>query len=191
MKQNKELIAITGIIGSGKSTVCSILRELGKTTIDCDTINADLLKDKDYLIGLEKLFPDAFDAPLALNKTKLRNIIFTSKEERERLNRYAHPQILKRMLETVDLLSAQKIFVEVPLLIDDSFISTFDRIWIVDAEPNSQTKRIMERDHVTKEDAERMILSQNILSYRKPTVHIKNTGNVAELKEGILQLLRE
>ena len=60
MNQNKTNIAITGQIGSGKSTVCNILREIGEECLDCDEINRKLLQNTEYLIGLKRLFPSVF-----------------------------------------------------------------------------------------------------------------------------------
>ena len=142
MKQNKQIIAITGLIGSGKSTVCAILRKKGEITLNCDEINAELLTEKKYIDGLQKLFPQAFVEGL-LHKNVLRKIVFSSDNERLKLNEYSHKEIKKRLEEKIKEISAQKIFVEVPLLTDQMFISLFDTIWIVKAEENEQLQRII------------------------------------------------
>ena len=53
-------VAITGGIGSGKSTVSDMLRKMGKTVYDADKINAELLTDESYLEKLRANFPEAF-----------------------------------------------------------------------------------------------------------------------------------
>ena len=70
-------VAITGGIGSGKSTVSDMLRKMGKTVYDADKINAELLTDESYLEKLRANFPEAFTGG-ELDKKKLAETIFSS-----------------------------------------------------------------------------------------------------------------
>ncbi len=186
MKRNK-VVAITGGIGSGKSTVLTYINELGGITASADDFNRDLLKDEEYLLGLKKLFPTAFVNGRFV-KSVLRDMVFFDKQQLKILNEYAHAAIWKKIKEVVES-SDENIFVEIPLLNgDDCHIDMFDRIWVVVS--SLSVKRAALRDNVSEENIILIASNQINDSDRKlfATDVIFNDGDISELKKTVEEL---
>ena len=147
-------VAITGIIGSGKSEVSKILREKGECVLSADEINAKLLTDSDYLKKLNKVFPETF-IDGSFDKKKLSSIVFSDEKELEKLNALAHPEIMKTMFRLAS--EKELVFCEIPLLRDE-WVEFFDYVWIVSCDSEEKRiERICNRDGRSLEQAKQMI----------------------------------
>lgn len=178
------ITAITGTIGSGKSEVGRILRGLGKIVLDCDKINAELLKDDKYLSELEKLFPYAFSDGV-FNKNVLSRQIFEDENERKKLNDLAHPYILKKLSEELNIYSGEDVFVEIPLLNDENS-GLFDRVIVVVSDKDAKIGRITSRDKIFVEQAEKRLASQTERTdYNLPVIIIKNNSDKTDLENKV------
>ena len=143
------LVALTGGIGSGKSYIMRLFEGLGAKSIYSDKINASLLQEKSYIIGLKNE---------TLDKRALRNLIFSSECDRKKLNEYSHAKIMQRIKDSV---SKDRVTVcEIPLLSEGNFRACFDKIIYVDAPDAVRVRRICERDGVTEEEAAAAIRAQ-------------------------------
>jgi len=175
--------AITGTIGSGKSAVGDVLRAQGKTVIDCDRINADLLTDKYYLSKLEKEFPYAFDDGI-FNKKELAKRVFADDKERMKLNSISHPIILSELKEII----AQKdgdVFVEIPLL-KEEFLQLFDRIVYVICDREIKLARICKRNSISREEAIKRLDSQREIKFNElPAIYIINNSDLESLDKEV------
>ena len=184
----RTLVAITGKIGSGKSTVGRILLQKGYPVIDCDEINAELLRDNDYLDALHALFPQSFPNG-AFDKKALSKLVFSNENNRKTLNRIAHPIIFQRVSE-----QAQKydglVFCEIPILFGTGQEKTFDYIWVVRSDNDTLINRVGTRDHRDQEETRSILSSQNDLC---PTdnaiIYIDNDGTLKELEQQVDQAL--
>lgn len=191
MKQNKKIIAVTGIIGSGKSTVLSVLQSIGEYTLSCDEINRELLYNEEYLKGLEILFPKAFTSG-KLDKSAIRNAIFHNEEEREKLNSYAHKKIKEKLIEEIEKSPSSRVFVEIPLLNQVDFVDLFDEIWVIKATENVRIERIIKRDNISKEEAISKIKTQNeLFDFKQKTIYIYNDTNTQNLAKEIRELIKK
>lgn len=191
MKQNKKIIAVTGIIGSGKSTVLSVLQSIGEYTLSCDEINRELLYNEEYLKGLEILFPKAFTSG-KLDKSAIRNAIFHNEEEREKLNSYAHKKIKEKLIEEIEKSPSSRVFVEIPLLNQVDFVDLFDEIWVIKATENVRIDRIIKRDNISKEEAISKIKTQNeLFDFKQKTIYIYNDTNTQNLAKEIRELIKK
>lgn len=154
-------IGVTGGIASGKSLVCSFLREFGIPVISADEIVKELQKDAYYLMKIKELFgSEVFDGE-NLNRKKLANIIFSDENKRKLLNKLLHPPVLLEIKKRMESLKDHKIIaVEVPLLFEVGIEDWFDEIWVVYIPKDLQVKRIIERDNITEEEALLRINSQ-------------------------------
>lgn len=140
-------IAVTGGIGSGKSTVAEFLRSKGLPVFSCDEIYHKLIKQKDYLAAIEARFSNTTKDGKLL-KEKLSQIVFTDKDALEALNSITHPLIIKELEKEMEEVQAPFVFAEVPLLFEGKFDSRFDRILVVLREKHSRIHAIMKRDRL-------------------------------------------
>lgn len=148
-------IAICGGVGSGKSTVSRILRDLGAFVVSADEINAKLLSDLNYIKEIENIFPSVVHNN-QINKKELAEIVFQNEESRARLMALSHPIIFDKMLAAA---RGQRIaFFEIPLFSKCKI--GFDSVWFVSADLKDRIDAIMRRDGVTKAFAERVLFLQ-------------------------------
>ncbi len=155
----KKSIAITGGIGSGKSTVATILKKMQFPVFSCDEINRKLLCDETYLMCLREIFPECFSGE-KLDKARLSEQVFSDKEKRNRLDALAHPWIMRRLSEEMQKETQSIVFAEVPLLFECGFEKNFDVAIVVLRERNIRLQAIMDRDATSKAEAEKRIAAQ-------------------------------
>ncbi len=185
------MIAITGGIGSGKSTATEILSQYGDV-VSCDKINAELLSDPSYLASLNKLFPQCFGND-GFDRRKMAQLIFSDEEARKRLNGISHPMILKKLSEKLKDCKKEVVFIEVPLLKGTAFESCFSEIIVVTASKEKKLERIEKRDNVDRDLAEKKIASQESdLTFKNATVYyIDNSGTMDDLIKDCAQLVKK
>lgn len=150
MRQNK-IIAITGGIGSGKSTVAKILRDKGYSVYSCDEIYAELTRDKEFLEKLNGQFGDILNADGWLNRKKLSQIVFADAEKLKLLNSITHPAIYDRIL-TLSSGRDDVCFFEVPLLFEDGKENMFDEVIVVLRDKEKRIEEVMRRDELSEEE---------------------------------------
>ena len=192
MKQNKLVIAITGLIGSGKSFLMQILADSGEICIDCDAINRELLSSPEYLNGLKEFFPEAFYLG-KFDKSVLKNLIFHSEEKRKLLNSYAHKKIKEELKKRIEShVNAKRVFVEIPILnqTDSNFVEMFDKVIVVKADKELLLNRITSRDTIDNESAIRIVNTQSDnYDFSVPTVVVTNNGDKNALQEQLREIL--
>ena len=171
-------IAISGGIGSGKSAVTAILRSLGACVVVADEVNAELLRDKDYIDLIENTFPCVVHNKV-INKKELADLVYNDEEKRALLMRLAHPRIFERMFSAYP--EAKVVFYEIPLLSKTDVC--FDKVWFVYSDRDVRVRRIVERDSVSDEMAYRLISLQREedLLREKADVVIDNSGTTEDL----------
>ena len=190
MTQNKRVIAVTGHIGSGKSTVCKTLGQYG-TVLSCDRINAEMLQDERYLAKLQDAFPFAFEEG-KFNKQKFSHAVFSDENVRKKLNELAHPEILKRIFEKINESADELIFVEVPLLSGTPFESFFSEVVVVTAPWETRKKRVMARDSVTEAEAERKLLTQTApLVFPQAKTYVIENVDLEKTQKDCAQLIEK
>ena len=178
-------IVIAGGVGSGKSAVTKILRDLGAKVVVADEVNSELLKEPEYVCLIENTFPTVVHNKV-INKKELAALVYRDEEKRRTLMDLAHPRIFDRMLAAYPHESL--VFYEIPLLSKSNI--RFDQIWFVCADPAVRVARIMNRDGVSKERAERVLLLQREEEsfLTRADVVIKNDGNLDALCENVKTL---
>jgi len=178
-------IAIIGGIGSGKSTVLGIVRELGFAVRSADEINNELLSDKQYLRLLGAAFPDVI-VEGKVDRDNLRAQIFTDKAKRLMLNNIAHP-LIKRRIAVID---DDPLFVEIPLIIESNMHEDFDEIILVRSKMRKRLKRIKQRKYM-KGMAMKVIRAQmsdkKLLPYS--SIVVNNDGTLDELKQIVKEVV--
>ena len=168
-------IAITGTIGSGKSTVASYLRNKGYFVFDCDEVNRELL-NSDILV-------EYFDNGL-LDKKKLANIVFNDEKKRLLLESIMHPLILERMKKESG--KHDPFFAEVPLLFEVNWDKYFDKVLLVVVDEKTALNRLVARG-LTIEESEQRIKNQMSIKEKieRSDVIIYNDSSLFSLYEKI------
>ncbi|ECB9644854.1 dephospho-CoA kinase [Listeria monocytogenes] len=158
-------IGLTGSVATGKSTVSNMIQQAGIPLVDADIAarkvvepGTEGLKEIVAYFGEEVLLADG-----TLDRAKLGEIIFKDKEKREKLNEITHPRVKDYMLEARERFfraGKELVFFDIPLLFESHLESLVDQIVVVWTTPETELKRLMERNNLTKEDALRRIESQ-------------------------------
>jgi len=151
-------VAITGSIGSGKSEMGRILRNIGYTVIDSDVLAGDLLEKGQVVHGLViELFGDKITDELGnIRRDLLADRIFVHPDEKEKLENMMHPRIWEEVERLHQQHVSEKvIFTEVPLLFETNSQSRFDKSVVVIVEKNIAIDRLMKERNFNYEQAER------------------------------------
>ncbi|ACL76419.1 dephospho-CoA kinase [Ruminiclostridium cellulolyticum] len=167
MIQNRKsiVLGITGGIGSGKSTVSSILKELGAVVIDADVISREVVEPgKRALEELTQEFgKDILDDWGQLNRKKLAARVFNDENKLGILNSIVHKyvaQIIKENVEEQLLKQTKVIVIDAPIPIKNGFLDLCDEVWTVFALMEKRVDRVMKRNSMTYEEAVSRIRSQ-------------------------------
>ena len=180
-------IGIVGGIGSGKSTVSNILRELGYMVIDCDAVYKDITNEKEYIDLIDKTFPRcAIDGQI--DRTILGNQVFNDKNKLAQLNSLAHPLVLKRLDEIINN-QDKDVFIEVQV-VDDRMKNYLDKILFVSSDVKFRIQRVMARSGYSKEYVKKIIASQTSNEeYEKMATYIVlNNKGPLELRQQLIRL---
>lgn len=155
-------VGLTGGIGSGKTTVAALFRELGVTVIDADDISRELTAPGGAALpsileafGLPVFHPDG-----TLNRVALRERIFADPEERRKLERILHPMIYAGLEERGRRATPPYAVFCVPLLLETAQRGWVDRVLVIDAPPEAQKERIRRRDGMDNELIGKILASQ-------------------------------
>lgn len=119
-------VAVIGGIGSGKSEVLRIAKEMGANTLGADEVNAQLLENDGYIREVESAF-EGVVANGRIDRKKLADIVFSDPDALKKLNALAHPRILERISND----RRDPLIVEMPLLFEIGAQSLFDEIVLV------------------------------------------------------------
>ena len=190
MTQSNFKIAITGGIGSGKSEVCSILRNAGYPVYSCDKIYSRLLSGGIFDKDLKNCFGEQIFNGDKLDKKKLASIVFNSEEELKKLNKITHHKILECAF---DNMKAHKLsFLEVPLLFENGFEVLFDGVIVVLRNLEDRVQSIVKRDSISTKEAILRINSQfdyNKCDFAKYYV-IHNNSNLEHLHDSVNDIIK-
>lgn len=185
-------IAITGGIGSGKSTVSNIIKNLGYTVVSTDEITAKLHADQNVLLKIKEIFPSAVtgEKQLILDKNILSEEIFFDKEKLSRLNKLMHPLIMNNTFAILDKYPVA--FAEVPLLFESKLESMFDKVIVVKRDKDSRVSSVIKRSNLTENQVLSRINNQidyDTFDFSKYNVIIND--NLDTLEQKVKNLLAE
>lgn len=184
--QPSYVLAITGGIATGKSTVSQYLKKLGFVVIDADSIVGKLYEDE----AVVKKIADTFNLNIPIDKAKLANIVFKEPKERKKLETILHPLVFEQIQAQKETYNEHILFLDIPLLFEAGY-STYDASILIDASKDNQIKRLMKRNRYTKKEAGLRIDAQMPLDEKRKlaTVVIENNDSIESLYEKIDKLL--
>lgn len=158
----KYTVAVTGGIGSGKSTVANAFSRLGITVVDADIIAREVvepgqpaLQSISQHFGPEMLLPDG-----GLNRRALREKIFNSPDDKRWINALLHPLIHQRTGYLIQQAPSPYVLWVVPLLVENNLQDQADRILVVDVPVECQIQRTMQRDNISRAQVEQILAAQ-------------------------------
>ncbi len=190
MKRNKVKIAITGGIGSGKSTVAKYVKEAGYNVVSCDEVYGKLLLNSDFLKEICDEFGNVLTSDGLLDRKKLSELVFADKKKLDNLNKLTHGKIME---EVFDECTDEINFVEVPLLFENGFERLFDEVIVVLREECVRIDCIVKRDNITREQVKNRLKNQfnyNNYNFAKYYV-IHNNALLPDLKRQTDKVLNE
>lgn len=196
-KPRKKLcVGLTGGIGSGKSTVAAMFKEYGTAVIDSDTISHQLTQPAGAAIpSIRAAFgDDCIDASGALDRARMRQLVFSDPAAKRRLEAILHPLIRTHMLaEAEQALSAHSpyLLLVVPLLLETAnYRELVQRVLVVDCAEATQVARAMQRSGLNEEEVH-AIMSQQITRaerLRQADDIIHNDADLDSVREQVQQL---
>jgi dephospho-CoA kinase len=186
------VVAVTGGIGSGKSTVARLFREHGAPIIDTDEISRELVQPGSTALkkiidsfGTEYLNKDG-----SLNRARLRAHIFSNASARTALQDILHPLIRQKVLERLNSIEAPYCLVIIPLLAETGNQYPHDRVLVVDVDPDTQVQRTRSRDNLDEQTIKNILDAQATREQRLAlaTDVLDNNGTLSELSAAVDKL---
>ena len=183
-------IAVIGGVGSGKSTVLSMLRNAGEEVVDCDAVYREVKKDAHYKKELVEEFGDVITDG-EIDNNKVATIVLGDKEKLSRLNALAHPYVKRDLDKKCD--GKKRVFVEVQVFENGLLADYFDKVWLVVGDRQTRLSRVVARDDCDTERVERIMAAQPRDEDRKKAGYtiIVNDGSFRELQETVNKKLKE
>lgn len=190
MRQSNIKIAVTGGIGSGKTTVCNLINKLGYPVFSCDDVYADLLKGNSLSAEIAGEFGDGILTDGKIDRSKLSQYVFNDKEKLTKLNKITHGKIFKEMFSRAEALKGL-VFFEVPLLFEEGYQSLFDGVVVVLREVGERISSVVKRDKLSVDEIEKRIKSQYNYDNSSFTQYyvIHNCGKIDDLCDIINEIL--
>ncbi|KFZ36185.1 dephospho-CoA kinase [Shewanella mangrovi] len=186
------IVGLTGGIGSGKSTVANLFAELGVVIVDADIIAREVVaKGSNGLQQIVNHFGDTIlTADGALDRAKLREHIFQHPNERTWLNALLHPLIRQRMVAQCQQARSPYALMVVPLLFENHLERLVNHTLVIDIAEETQIRRTIERDQVSKAQVRSIMSSQIGREQRLKGADdvVSNEGDVDALRSQILAL---
>jgi dephospho-CoA kinase len=189
-------IGLTGGIGSGKSTVSGFLREAGAAIIDTDAISRALTLPGGAAMPAiaEKFGADFVATDGALDRDRMRSLVFSDISAKRRLEAILHPLITAEALAQADAAVAPLIVFDVPLLVESGrWRPRLARVLVVDCSTQTQIERVLQRPGWTLERVEGALAAQTTREARRAAADavLLNDGlPLVALRNEVLDLAR-
>ena len=193
----KKKIAITGGIGSGKSTVLREISKMGYPVFSCDEIYKKVIITPTYMEEIGCHFPNCIKDG-KVDRQALSTAIFQNENSRKKLNELSHPLIMSNLLTQMDASPSRVVFAEVPLLFEGNFESLFDGVIVVSRKIEERIQSLIVRDNITKEEINARISAQ--FDYHSETAVqrlkncnayiVENEGDISNLQTKISQFIQ-
>lgn len=185
------IVALTGGVGSGKSTVARAFARLGVDIVDADVVARQVVEPSQPALReiVNKYGHSVLHADGTLNRAHLRKRIFRSPTDKQWLNNLLHPLIHQKTCDLLAKTQSSWCLWVVPLLIENNLHKQPNRVLVVDVDPTVQLVRTMMRDDISCEEANNIITAQTSRQKRLAMADdvIDNSGT----PEAIMSLVSE
>lgn len=185
-------VGLTGGIGSGKTTVTDLFASYGAAIIDADKIAHQLIVPKQLALAkIQAQFGDRFiNNDGSLDRTQLKQLIFSSADDKKKLENILHPLIYAEILNQVKKLNTSYVILSLPLLMETGGEQFVDRILVIDCSVATQIQRVQTRDQLPEAMIQAIIVSQVQRKQRLKAADdvIDNSGKTMLLAEQVKKL---
>lgn len=191
--ENLLVVGLTGGIGSGKSTVGSIIAESGIPVIDTDRVTHNLLDDRNSAVHrqvVELFGKDVLGPTGTIDRKKLGEAVFDKPHSKQlrALESVLHPAIAQSVtnrLRSLGKAGERIVVLEVPLLVEAGWTKLVDLVVVVDCDEDVQFGRYMERTGADHNEAQSRIASQTSREDRRQVADhvLDNSGSISFLEE--------
>jgi dephospho-CoA kinase len=190
-----KLVGLTGGIGTGKSTVARMIRDLGVPVIDADLLAHQIVeKGQPAHAEIVAAWPEVVDSGGEIDRRRLASHVFAHPAARKRLEAITHPRIWQRVQELTDELFRQGFrlaFLDAALLVETGLHRRLEGLVVVTAGEAQQVSRVMSREGCTPSQARARMRAQLPLEAkrRQATAIIDNSGDQAATRRQVEELL--
>jgi dephospho-CoA kinase len=191
------IIGLTGGIGSGKSTVSAMLRELGAAVVDADAgARAVVEPGQPGLAEIGEAFgPDVLRPDGSLDREKVAALVFSDPEARARLDAITHPRVREWMAERVQeavAAGSELVVLDVPLMYESGLEGGVESVIVVWASPETQVSRAVERG-MTEADARARVAAQMPIDEKRARADhvVDNSGSPEDTRRQVERLWAE
>ncbi len=189
------IIGLTGGISTGKNSIARFFQEKGAPVIDADQLARDAVAPGSRCLAevLAAFGEGVRAADGGLNRKALGALVFSDSRKRRQLEGILHPEI-RRLAEERIAAAAQSgqrvVFYMAPLLIEAGATDRVDELWVVTVRPELQLERLMHRDGISRDEAQRIIASQMPLAEKERCgrIVIDNSGTPAETRRQLTEI---
>ena len=188
-------IGLTGGIATGKSYVVTRLREAGVPVVDADVLAREAVaRHSPGLTAVVERFGTEVLTPEGdLDRARLAHIVFRDEAGRRDLENIVHPVVRRGIAQFFDQLPAETrlAVADIPLLYETHRERHFDKVVVVACAPALQIQRLIARDHLSPEDAERRLAAQLPIEekVRRADYVVRTDGTYAETDAQVARLL--
>ena len=187
------LVGLSGSIATGKSTVSRMFAHLGARVIDADLLAREVVMPGQpaFVRIAEEFGPQIVQEDGSLDRKTLAALVFADAAKRKRLEEITHPAIgarQQRILSVLDEEAFEGVVIwDVALLFEGGGVAKMDRVVVVYAHPETERRRLMERDGLSAADASARIASQMPISEKAKLAHhvIDNSGTREETERQV------
>ena len=186
------IVGLTGSVGTGKSTVTNLFRDLGVYVIDWDELARSVTRprSKAWKEITEYFGTGILDDDLAIDRQRLARIVFSNKRKLEKLNRIVHPEVFREDQRITDEITGHDpdalIVKDIPLLFEVGLNMSVDKIVVVTASEQTQLRRLKEKG-INRQDAGNRMNSQLPLEEKVKSADfvIDNDGPLEDTKRQV------
>ncbi|MBU2514348.1 dephospho-CoA kinase [bacterium] len=196
---NRLLVGVTGSIATGKSTVASMLEELGAPIIDFDILAREVVEPEEaaWKDIVEYFGKQVLNEDNSLDRKKISDIVFNDLEKRKKLESFTHPRIQERFITQLYEITQKDpnaiVQVVIPLLIEINLQYLFHKLLVVYTPQEMQVKRLAARDNITEAEALNILQSQISIeekaSYADYLIH--NDKSIEDTRIQVEELWKE
>lgn len=181
------VVGITGMMGSGKTTVGHLLEELGALLINADALAHEVLSPGDAAYTrLAALFPEAVGTDQKLDRKKIAGIIFEDETKRKQMEQVVHPYVFQRIAEEMEASEEKVVVLDVPLLFESGIDRFCDVTIVIKADEKEILSRLEEKG-ISKQEWQKRLKAQMPIEekIKKGNVVIDNSGPIQQTKQEV------